>query len=319
MKYKFSLITAMLMTSLLVFAQDIIVTTDAQKIEAKILEVSKSEIKYKEIDNLDGPTFILETAEINSIIYSNGKVVLYNNATKPEEKQANTTTQTSTIEQQPLHEDNEMFAGLLQNNERKALIEYLNGYPKNIVAIKGDYSMLFNKKSKIYLDIDFDDAEKVTYYYEVVSYNEEGSFIQYLQEQLYAIEKAEILKSACDMFNKKMVSKKCNLLPITDLNSDISFDQNYYKMILHVQRIDVGIGALSVMTSGQTTTGGAIIYGNIEIKQAATDSLCSILIVDRVQGVGNAHEEIRIQHVIEEIIANKLFYIKPFKLYSKEL
>lgn len=60
------------------FAQDIIVTKDAKKIEATILEVSKSEIKYKEIDNPNGPTFILETDEISSIIYSNGKVVVYN-------------------------------------------------------------------------------------------------------------------------------------------------------------------------------------------------------------------------------------------------
>jgi hypothetical protein len=35
------------------FAQDIIVTIDAKKIEAKIIEVSKSEIKYKEQDNWD--------------------------------------------------------------------------------------------------------------------------------------------------------------------------------------------------------------------------------------------------------------------------
>ena len=47
------------------FAQDIIVTTDAQKIEAKILEVSESEIKYKEIDNIEGPTFILSTNRIS--------------------------------------------------------------------------------------------------------------------------------------------------------------------------------------------------------------------------------------------------------------
>lgn len=60
------------------WAQDIIVTTDAKKIEAKISEVSKSEIRYKEADNLDGPTFVIETTEISSIIYSNGKVVLYN-------------------------------------------------------------------------------------------------------------------------------------------------------------------------------------------------------------------------------------------------
>lgn len=61
-----------------IFAQDIIVTTDAKKIEAQIMEVSKSEIKYKEYDNLDGPTFVISTDEISSIIYKNGKVVLYN-------------------------------------------------------------------------------------------------------------------------------------------------------------------------------------------------------------------------------------------------
>ena len=70
--------TFALMLSIIACAQDIIVTIDARKIEAKILEVSKSEIRYKEFDNLDGPTFVMETKEISSIIYSNGKVVLYN-------------------------------------------------------------------------------------------------------------------------------------------------------------------------------------------------------------------------------------------------
>lgn len=67
-----------LMFATTMWAQDIIVTNDAQKIEAKILEVSKTEIKYKEMSDLNGPTYILETKEISSIIYSNGKVVLYN-------------------------------------------------------------------------------------------------------------------------------------------------------------------------------------------------------------------------------------------------
>ena len=69
---------AMLLLTSFTWAQDIIVTIDAQKIEAKILEVSKTEIKYKEKDNLDGPTFILSTEEISSIVYQNGKVVVYN-------------------------------------------------------------------------------------------------------------------------------------------------------------------------------------------------------------------------------------------------
>lgn len=68
-------------------AQDIIVTTAAQKIEAKITEVTKSEVRYKEKNYLDGPTFVISTDEISSIIYANGKVVLYNQAAVPSEPQ----------------------------------------------------------------------------------------------------------------------------------------------------------------------------------------------------------------------------------------
>ena len=86
MKRLITLCVFTLMVTASLFAQDIIVTNDAQKIEAKILEVSKSEIKYKEKSNLNGPTFILETKEISSIIYANGKVVLYNQQTSENQK-----------------------------------------------------------------------------------------------------------------------------------------------------------------------------------------------------------------------------------------
>ena len=59
-------------------SHDIIITADSRKIDAKIVEVSKNEIRYKELDNLDGPIFVLEVIDINSVIFSNGKVVLYN-------------------------------------------------------------------------------------------------------------------------------------------------------------------------------------------------------------------------------------------------
>lgn len=67
-----------LIVSVNLVAQDIIVTTNSKRIDAKILEVSKKTIKYKESDNLEGPTYVLDTEDINSIIYGNGKVVLYN-------------------------------------------------------------------------------------------------------------------------------------------------------------------------------------------------------------------------------------------------
>lgn len=84
MKKLLSIFTISLL-SVCVFAHDIIVTKKAQKIEAKILEVSTSEIRYKELDNLDGPIFILKTEEINSITYANGKVVIYNQPASDED------------------------------------------------------------------------------------------------------------------------------------------------------------------------------------------------------------------------------------------
>ena len=73
------LIVWMLACCYMLQAQDIIITKDAQKIEAKILEVSNSEIKYKKQSNLEGPTFILGVEELNSIIYANGEVQVFNN------------------------------------------------------------------------------------------------------------------------------------------------------------------------------------------------------------------------------------------------
>ena len=77
MKQKILFCTLAVLTALFTFAQDIIITNDARKINAKILEVSKSEIRYEEKDNIDGPTFIMSINDINSIIYANGKVVIF--------------------------------------------------------------------------------------------------------------------------------------------------------------------------------------------------------------------------------------------------
>ena len=85
MKKKLTLIAFALIATMSLWAQDIIVTKDAQKIEAKILEVSTTEIRYKEFDYQDGPTFILSTDEIATITYGNGKVVVYNQSKSAEE------------------------------------------------------------------------------------------------------------------------------------------------------------------------------------------------------------------------------------------
>lgn len=61
-------------------AQDLIVKTDASKIEASVLEVLPDAVRYKRYSNPDGPTYVLPTAEISYIQYANGEKESYNAA-----------------------------------------------------------------------------------------------------------------------------------------------------------------------------------------------------------------------------------------------
>jgi hypothetical protein len=112
------MVTLLLASSL--WAQDIIVTTDSKKIEAKILEVSDSEIKYKEKEYLDGPTFVMATNKISSVLYANGKVVLYNQSPadekKEEQQQVQAMPEQQVIPSAPSIDDNTAEVLLLSGN-----------------------------------------------------------------------------------------------------------------------------------------------------------------------------------------------------------
>lgn len=74
------LLSTLVMLSLLVSvqAQDIITTKDGKDIQAKILEITTSEIKYKKFNNQDGPTFTLEKSEVLIVRYQNGENEIFN-------------------------------------------------------------------------------------------------------------------------------------------------------------------------------------------------------------------------------------------------
>lgn len=85
---------AMLVVASLVSAQDVIITNDSRKIDAQIIEVSQTEVKYKEKNNPNGPTFVLNTKDINSIIYANGSVSTF---TQTQTNQANSQLQPGSL------------------------------------------------------------------------------------------------------------------------------------------------------------------------------------------------------------------------------
>ena len=63
-----------------VSAQDLIVLRDGNIIEAKVLEISASEIRYKRYNHLDGPTIVITAANVLSIRYENGTTEIINSA-----------------------------------------------------------------------------------------------------------------------------------------------------------------------------------------------------------------------------------------------
>ena len=68
-------------------AQDVIVTQESELIEADILEISETAVKYKKHNYPDGPTFVLSTSKICSIIYANGDMQYFNAKDEEQKKE----------------------------------------------------------------------------------------------------------------------------------------------------------------------------------------------------------------------------------------
>ena len=84
---RFVLSMMMLLMALGMLAQDavhdVIITHDAQRIDAVITEVSAVEVKYKQANFPTGPTFVVAIDDIATIIYSNGKVQAFQKGATP--------------------------------------------------------------------------------------------------------------------------------------------------------------------------------------------------------------------------------------------
>ncbi len=66
------IILSILVASIPSFSQDVITKTDGTDIQAQVLEVGKTEIRFKKWDNLEGPIFTELKSELLMIRYKNG-------------------------------------------------------------------------------------------------------------------------------------------------------------------------------------------------------------------------------------------------------
>ncbi len=73
MNRKITLLAVALGLTVSLSAQDLIVKADATQVEARVLEISPEQIRYKRFSNPDGPTYVLPVSAVDYIRYANGE------------------------------------------------------------------------------------------------------------------------------------------------------------------------------------------------------------------------------------------------------
>lgn len=121
-------------------AEDIIVKTNEEKVSAKIVEISSTEVKYLDLNMPDGPTFVLNTEEIATIIFANGQVKVFEHPTKDSIVKQNESNSPfiyrtgNKYTYNGLTMKGDMYADFLKNNCMEAYKQYEHGHK---VAIAG--------------------------------------------------------------------------------------------------------------------------------------------------------------------------------------
>jgi hypothetical protein len=82
-----------------IFAQDVLYTISGNKIKAKVIEINANEIKYKDFNNIEGPTYLIYNTDVVLIQFANGSSQIIN-ANAPALKPAKTETVTTKKPQQ---------------------------------------------------------------------------------------------------------------------------------------------------------------------------------------------------------------------------
>ena len=130
---KILLVLALVVSAVSVMAQDVIVKTNEEKVTAKIVEISSTQVKYLDVNMPDGPVFVLDTDEIATIIFANGQVKVYDQTKQksvvkqevPQTMMLYRTGNTYTYNGNSMKGD--IYANFLKNNCAEAYNKYQQG------------------------------------------------------------------------------------------------------------------------------------------------------------------------------------------------
>jgi hypothetical protein len=150
---KLILLSSLLCFTICLFAQDIIVTKDNERIEAKVLKTYDAVIKYALFSDPNGETFLMAKSKIVTILYEDGVVETFENAG------ANTAQQNAIANNKTVAADNEkIFKNVIKLKPLSTIISAFSG----ILDINLQYTRYLTPKVGIPLELDFATAYGMT-------------------------------------------------------------------------------------------------------------------------------------------------------------
>jgi len=120
MKRVILILVAMTFFAIFAKAQDVIIKKDASEIEAKVLEITDMQIKYKDFDFQDGPIRNINLSEVFMIIYQNGKREVFN------KKPIETTSQNDRRQNSETKENISKEPSIFENSSYYTVLSELN-------------------------------------------------------------------------------------------------------------------------------------------------------------------------------------------------
>lgn len=83
-------VTALVLFGVTAFAQDVITTKDGDDIQAKVIEITETDVMYKKYSNPNGPTYIISKSDILIVRYENGEKEVFKDTPKSNVYKPNT-------------------------------------------------------------------------------------------------------------------------------------------------------------------------------------------------------------------------------------
>jgi hypothetical protein len=136
----------------LAYSQDILYTTSGNKLKGRVTEINLKDIKYKDFNNLEGPTYVISKADVVLIQYSNGTTeVINDNPTTLAPKITETLTPTEKPIEKPVakpFDRNDPYAKAKKPEKKDYNLYYLNSNMLSINALalaNGDVTLMYDR------------------------------------------------------------------------------------------------------------------------------------------------------------------------------